>query len=177
MVKFLDEKREKKRIIALAITGPFFVIILPLLMSIGGYFLDIALFLPKIFFFPLNLIIGIPLAINGFFWGIWSNVDLYKKGKGSPVPTKDTESIFLVESGPFKYSRNPMTFGTYFIYVGLGVMFNLISMVLILATIMLVFLIVYQKKIEEKGLEERFGDSYKEYKSKTSYLIPWFPKK
>jgi len=173
----LDEKREKKRILALVISGPFFVVILPLLMSLGAYFLDILLFLPKIIIFPFNLIIGIPLAINGFFWGIWSNVDLYRKGKGSPVPTKDTESIFLVESGPFKYSRNPMTFGTYFIYVGIGVMLNLISMILILATLMMALLIAYQKRIEEKGLEARFGDSYREYKSKTSYIIPWFPKK
>ena len=50
-------------------------------------------------------------------------------------------------------------------------------MLFILATLMIVRLIAYQKRVEEKGLEAVFGDSYGVYRSKTSYIIPWFPKK
>ena len=172
-----DEKRRRKRFIAVVLSGVFFVVILPIIVSFVGYFFDILIRIPKIFIFPINLIIGLPFAVIGFFWGIWSNLDLFRTGKGSPVPGKDTETIFLVNSGPYKYCRNPMIFGTYFIYVGLGMLFNIMSLILIIASFMLVSLIIYVKKEEEKKLEERFGESYVQYKAKTSFIIPWIPKK
>ncbi|NHI91085.1 MAG: isoprenylcysteine carboxylmethyltransferase family protein [Candidatus Lokiarchaeota archaeon] len=173
----MNDERKKNRILALVFGGILFVIILPVNLSIAAFFLDILLFIPGIFIFPINLITGIPILIIGFFWAIWANVDLFDKGKGSPVPTKSTETIFLVNSGPYKYSRNPMIFGTYFIFVGIGMLFDLITLILIIATLMLVGLIIYVKITEEKRLEERFGESYRDYKRKTSFIIPWISKK
>lgn len=37
--------------------------------------------------------------------------------------------------------------------------------------------ILYHKKVEEKELLERFGREYEEYRRRTSFLIPWPPKK
>ena len=115
------------------------------------------------------------MLIFGFFWGVWSNLDLFRKGKGSPVPTKSTQTTFLVASGPYKYCRNPMIFGTVLIYAGLGILVDSLSLYLIIAPTMLILLCLYVKLREEQALEARFGAPYLEYKNSTSFVIPWFP--
>jgi protein-S-isoprenylcysteine O-methyltransferase Ste14 len=45
-----------------------------------------------------------------------------------------------------------------------------------LAIIYPVGILIYIKLIEEKELEERFGSEYLEYKRRTPFLIPHFPK-
>ncbi|MFX1294120.1 MAG: methyltransferase family protein [Promethearchaeota archaeon] len=113
--------------------------------------------------------------ILGFFWPIWANIDLFTKGKGSPIPTKSTQTIFLAVSGPYRYCRNPMIFGTFLIFAGLGIFVNSLSLLLIIAPIILILLCLYVKLREEQALEGRFGAPYLEYKNLTSFVIPWFP--
>jgi protein-S-isoprenylcysteine O-methyltransferase Ste14 len=80
----------------------------------------------------------------------------------------------LLVSGPFHYCRNPMSFGTILIYVGISLLIRSWS-ALGIAVIFSGLLIVYLKRIEEQELEIRFGEKYLEYKKKTSFLIPRFP--
>jgi len=177
MEMILTEKRKKNRTLVLAFGGIIFLAIVPVVLILSSLFLDSVLGVPPVLVFPFNIIIGIPCTGFGFVWGIWSNAYLFKKGSGSPVPTRHTETVYLVDSGPYKYCRNPMIFGTTFIYAGLGILLDAIFLILLFAPIFLILLILYVKFIEEKGLEKRFGDSYLEYKKKTSFVIPWFNKK
>ena len=108
----MGEARQKKRIIALIVGGIVTLAVLPILLALLARSIDRWLNLPIILQSPLNWIISIPILIVGFFWGIWANLDLVRKGEGSPIPTKSTETIFLVNSGPYRYCRNPMIFGS-----------------------------------------------------------------
>ncbi len=173
----MNDNRTRKRIVALIIGGIFVVGILPALSIILAIALDNFFRFPKLLFNPWNFIVSIPILILGFFWAIWANMDLFTKGKGSPIPTKYTQTIFLVASGPYRYCRNPMIFGTFLIFAGLGVFVNSLSLLLIITPIILILLCVYVKVREEKALEKRFGASYLEYKNSTSFIIPWFPSK
>lgn len=175
----IKEKQSRivKRILALIISGIYVVIILPVIGILVSLYFDSLFNLPDFIPFPINIIIGIIILVNGLFWGIWSNLELYKRGKGSPVPLKGTHTRVVVISGPYKYTRNPMIFGYSLMWVGLGFLFNSIILLLGFALIITILLIIMVKVWEEKNLEKRFGNSYLEYKSKVSFLIPLPSKK
>ncbi|MFX0000341.1 MAG: methyltransferase family protein [Candidatus Hermodarchaeota archaeon] len=118
---------------------------------------------PKFVPIPINMIIAIILLVNGFFWAIWSNIELYRRGKGSPVPLKGTHTTVLVIKGPYKYTRNPMIFGYILIWIGLSFLINSIFLLLGFTLIIIILLIIFVKVWEEKNLEKRFGNSYTEY--------------
>jgi len=172
----MDDNRKRNRMIALIVGGIVIIAVLPLLLTLLALSIDRWLNLPIILLYPLNLVISIPILIVGFFWGIWSNLYLFEKGQGSPIPTKSTETIFLVNSGPYKYCRNPMIFGYVLIFVGLGLLFNSWSLMVLISATVFGLLIIYVKLKEEADLEKRFGESYKKYKENTSIVIPWFSK-
>lgn len=169
--------RKIKRILALIISGVYLVIILPTIGILVSLYIDSLFNFPEFIPFPFNIIISILILINGFFWGIWSNFELYKRGKGSPVPLKGTHTLVLVIRGPYKYTRNPMVFGYILMWIGLGVLFNSIFLLSGFSLIITILLIIVVKVWEEKNLEKRFGNTYKEYKKKVSFLIPLPTKK
>jgi protein-S-isoprenylcysteine O-methyltransferase Ste14 len=76
--------------------------------------------MPKIIPFSLNISVAILLLGIGFFFAIWSNFEMYRSDKGSPVPLKETHTAELVIKGPYKYSRNPMVFRYILFWIGLG---------------------------------------------------------
>jgi protein-S-isoprenylcysteine O-methyltransferase Ste14 len=167
----------KFRIIALIWSGILVLIIFPSLATWGALLIDSYFIVPKITSFPINIIIGIVIWIPGFFWSIWANVDLFRRGKGSPVPLKASETKILVITGPYRYSRNPMIFGYVFIWVGFGFFFNSYTLLLGFSLLVTFLLVIFVKTWEEKDLEKRFGDSYRKYKNEVSFLIPLPPKK
>ncbi len=71
----------------------------------------------------------------------------------------------LVESGPYRFTRNPMYIGLTLLYTGLVIFFQLPwGLVLVPAVIWLITNLVI--KPEEKYLEARFGKQYMEYKDR-----------
>lgn len=112
---------------------------------------------------------GIPWVGWAVLWQLW-------KGRGTPVPWVPTQEF--LPSGPYRYCRNPMMFGFFIYLAGWAALFNREgSWVAVLVLMILVILGI--KRIEEKELEQRFGDAYREYKKKTPFIIPKFrfPKK
>ncbi|MFX1391601.1 MAG: methyltransferase family protein [Promethearchaeota archaeon] len=169
--------RRTKRILALVFSGIYVVIILPILGVLVSLYLDSIAGLPKFLPFPINVIIAIIVLIFGFFWALWSNLEIFHSGKGSPVPLKGTQTVMLVIKGPYKYTRNPMVFGYILIWIGLGFLFNSIFLLFGFSLLITLLLIVFVKLWEEKNLEKRFGNSYSEYKKRVSFLIPLPSKK
>lgn len=167
----------KKRVGALIGSGFLVVIIFPLIGIIVSLLIDNLFNLPKLIPLPINLIIAFPLLVWGFFWSIWSNYELFKVGKGSPVPLKDVHTIMVVSSGPYKFSRNPMIFGYIFIWVGLGILTNSFFLTFGLSVIVTLFLIIMVKIWEEKHLEQLFGEPYIKYKKEVSFIIPFKKKR
>jgi len=172
-----NQSNLKFRIFALIWSGILVLIIFPLLATWASLLIDFFFEIPNILPFPINIIIGIVVWIPGFFWSIWANLDLFRRGKGSPVPLKDSETSILVITGSYRYCRNPMIFGYGLIWVGFGFFFNSYTLLLGFSLLVVILLVIFVKTWEEKDLEKRFGDSYRNYKNKVSFLIPLPPKK
>lgn len=91
------------------------------------------------------------------------------KGKGTLAPWAPTQK--LVVTGPYRYTRNPMISGVFFILLG-----EFLSVgspkLFIWATCFLVINTVYFIFSEEPGLEKRFGEQYVIYRKNVPMWIP-----
>jgi len=120
------------------------------------------------------------LLVIGLIYGIWSVVIQNTVGQGGPVEIGNVEispkTRNLVVSGPYKYTRNPMLFGTFLIYLAFALFINSITAVLLVCAIF-VFMLAVVVKMEEKRLLKDFGKQYEEYRRKVSMFIPWFQRK
>ena len=98
------------------------------------------------------------LGVAGFAWRI-----LTRKRARTPIHNARTP-MMLVESGPFRFTRNPMyVFGSIG-YAGLAVLFGQPwSLALLAAVVVTTHYGVVLK--EEEYLERRFGDAYRRYKA------------
>ena len=56
-----------------------------------------------------------------------------------------------------------MAFGTFIYYLGIGIILGSLSFIALTFLVVMVVLLLYIKKIEEKELEERFGEKYVKY--------------
>jgi protein-S-isoprenylcysteine O-methyltransferase Ste14 len=145
-----------------------FLVALPIL------FIWIASFVKNIFSFDLPVIIEYLLSIIilglGLFLLIWASYFQWKIGIGTAAPNAPTQH--LVVSGPYRLCRNPIELGAIFYYFGIGTLYG--GVVIGVVGFILGFVIgsLYHKYIEEKELEIRFGDEYKEYKKFTPFLFP-----
>ena len=70
----------------------------------------------------------------------------------------------LVISGPFQFSRNPMYVARTVLYLGLGVLMNALCVVAVLVPLLLVMQYGVIRR-EERYLEAKFGDAYRQYRS------------
>jgi protein-S-isoprenylcysteine O-methyltransferase Ste14 len=95
------------------------------------------------------------------------------RGQGFPLMmlTKKLADHLL-----YKRTRNPMMLGLFLTFVGIGLLigssfFTLWSLIGFIPAI-----IFWLKFVEERELEMRFGQSYREYKRRVPFLIPSFHK-
>ena len=119
------------------------------------------------------------LLVVGFLFGITSIVYQNVVGKGGPLEISNIEispkTKNLVVTGPYRYTRNPMLFGTILIYLAFALIINSFTSILLVVIFAAFMLTIVVKKEEERLLKD-FGDQYEQYRKKTSMIIPWFPK-
>jgi len=77
----------------------------------------------------------------------------------------------LVTSGPFKLIRHPQYLSQILMDIGGGIA-TLSYIVIIIALIEVPFLIM-RALLEEKILEKHFKENFSEYKSKSSFMLPF----
>jgi protein-S-isoprenylcysteine O-methyltransferase Ste14 len=157
------------RVIAMIFAGILFIFLIPYALIIAIPKLDALLHLPSYFFGLVNFIVGGIMLLSGLFFAWWSIGMQLFTANGTPLPMIPTQKLLI--SGPFRYCRNPMTFGTICAYGGVGVA---VGSVASLFTVALFggLLILYLKRIEEHELAVRFGQDYLDYKAKTPFMIP-----
>jgi len=108
--------------------------------------------------------------VLGMFLAIWSVRTFYTKGgEGTPGPWRPVSNLII--SGPYRYVRNPMLLGVFFLLLFESIFFNSI-LLFFWFIIFFVGNIIYFKNYEEKELIKRFGAEYEDYKNKVSMLIP-----
>jgi len=160
-----------QRFLATLLAGVIFVFLIPFGLVVLAPRLDQRLMLSLIPFGSVVLVISVLMILFGFAFAMWSIFAQLLYARGTPLPIMATQELLV--SGPFRYCRNPMSFGTILVYLGIGLLVRSWS-ALGAGLIFSGLLIVYLKMIEERELAIRFGDKYLEYKQETSFLIPRF---
>jgi protein-S-isoprenylcysteine O-methyltransferase Ste14 len=112
-------------------------------------------------------IVGVIIVVAGLVL-IFSALATFRRTGQDPKPW--TPSPELIVQGPYRSTRNPMYVGLACILVGLGLALNNLWFLLLAAVALLVvhFIAVLP---EEKYLNEKFGSSYKEYRTKVRRYI------
>lgn len=152
------------------------MIVVPYLYFLATRAIDSQLGYPQGISYPVssNLFAAALSGLIGIFWILWGYSYLHFEGKGSPVeafgmalyPTQ-----FLVTTGPYAYTRNPMVFGLLFLLLTVAFYAGSISG-LVLVPILAIFAAGYLRIFEEPNLLKRFGDDYAKYLQNTPMLIP-----
>ncbi len=162
------------KLIALLLAGGLFLGLIPYALLRGLPGLEDRLGIPIMPSSPVVIIAGILLLIIGAPIGFGTVLTQIFKASGTPLPMFPTQK--LLTGGLYTWSRNPMVFGTLTAYLGLSLLSASWSAV-ILTILFAVFLVLYVKLVEERELAARFGQPYLDYKKKTSFIIPWPPKR
>jgi protein-S-isoprenylcysteine O-methyltransferase Ste14 len=160
------------RIVVTLLAGMLFVILIPYTIIVFCPALDRLLGLPSIKVGAVNLIIGGIMLVVGLFFGFWSNFMEVGQGRGTPLPIMPTQELLV--KGPFRYCRNPMTFGAILAYLGIGVSVGTIAGI-VLVLCFGALMMFYLKRFEERELAERFGEAYLQYRQEVPFIIPRFP--
>jgi protein-S-isoprenylcysteine O-methyltransferase Ste14 len=158
-----------ERIRALMIEGIFFMFILPASLYYFSRLLDRQLNLPSLTFGGFNIFTGSVLMVAGLLFAWWSIYVQFTIGRGTPVPIMATQELIIQK--PYNYCRNPMALGTIVAGLGLAILLGSYSAVVIVLTLA-VILLSYIKFLEEKEMELRFGEAYREYRKQTPFIIP-----
>ena len=90
----------------------------------------------------------------------------FKKHQTTINPLNLTKTSSLVNTGIFKYTRNPMYLGMVFILLSIALKFNLYGGLIVLF-FFFSFITKFQIIPEEKAMENLFGEKYKKYKTTT----------
>ncbi len=125
--------------------------------------------IPSLFTFSFK-VAGLVLTAFGLYlisWCCWLQFTLGQGTTGFSEPTKK-----LVISGPYGSVRNPMMTGHFIFFAGIGFLFDLGAMFLIMP-IFILAIHTFTILIEEPNLEKRFGQEWIDYVKR----VPrWFPR-
>jgi len=103
---------------------------------------------------------GLALVVFGVGILIWGRRALVAGGTNvDPL----LPSTAVVTSGPYRFSRNPLYVGLAIVYLGLALAFDVWWGIVLLVLVLLVMHMgVIQR--EERYLERKFGDAYRQYR-------------
>jgi protein-S-isoprenylcysteine O-methyltransferase Ste14 len=85
------------------------------------------------------------------------------KRAGTNIPPNQP-TLAIVTDGPFRFTRNPLYLATAGLYVGIALLVNALCPLVLLLP-MLVILDWGVVRCEERYLEAKFGDSYRDYRA------------
>lgn len=108
----------------------------------------------------IGLVLGVTLAATG-------RRTMIKHGT-NVNPTQPTTAI--VDTGPFRFTRNPLYVGLTLTYIGLSVLLNTWWSLILLIPVWIVmhFLVVRR---EEAYLERKFGNTYLNYRGRVRRYV------
>jgi protein-S-isoprenylcysteine O-methyltransferase Ste14 len=163
--------RLRRRVIAIFFLGLLFMAVVAVVI---GWMVEIQIGWLAFDLGRLNRVLGFAGTAGGLVLVVWSVRIQYTLGRGTPAPRVPTQR--LVVQGPYAYTRNPMTLGALFMYLGIGVWLGS-GAIIALTLIVFSLLLSYIHARETRELTERFGVDYLEYKKRTSFLFPRFQRR
>ena len=120
--------------------------------------------------FPVSIIlfvVGIPVVV-------WT-ISRFFRARGTPIPFSPPTGF--VTDGLYRLVRNPMHLGWALVLIGLAVLRQSCSLLVIGVPFFITAHIIYYILVEEKELEKKFGQAYLDYKKHVGMFIPNFWKK
>ena len=150
--------------IGLAIFGVFTA-----LFVLAAVVVDRLLSLPSLLPEGARLPVSIPVMAVGAAGTAWSALH-FLRVKGTPVPFNPPPKV--VNTGPYRYVRNPMLTGVFLFLFGVGFYINSFSLIFFFTPLFVLVNVWELKKIEEPELMKRLGDEYMEYQRHTPMFIP-----
>ena len=137
----------------------------------GGAFLIV---LVLNYFWPLRITrpsvaepLGLVVVLAALGLVLWGRTTMHGAGTNiSPLKPATT----LVDSGPYRFSRNPLYVAMTLLFVGLTLLINsLWGVVLLVPVILLLHFGVVRR--EERYLERKFGEEYDRYRSRVRRYV------
>jgi protein-S-isoprenylcysteine O-methyltransferase Ste14 len=162
-------------VVGYAISLTVFAFAIPAAIIVFGRGLDRALNLPRWYFGAVNPAVAIVLGGWGIAWMVWSWWHLLTRGRGHPTEAFGVEitpvTRELVTGGPYARTRNPMVFGYFFVMLGIAALHGSAGMLMVIAGLAVIGW-VNTAFFEEPHLDRRFGDAYREYRSRVPRFLP-----
>jgi protein-S-isoprenylcysteine O-methyltransferase Ste14 len=116
-----------------------------------------------------GLWVGAVFGLGGLALAIWTVRLFVAGGEGTPAPWDPPHK--LVVRGPYRHVRNPMISGVLFMLLAEALILDSWPIAVWLGIFFLANAI-YIPRVEEPGLEARFGEDYRRYRA----AVPrWFP--
>ena len=117
---------------------------------------------------PLAMMLGVALVAAGLAFTVWARVHLGRNWSATVTLKDDHE---LIRSGPYRLVRHP-------IYTGILVAFAGSALVrgewrAALAVVIVLAALWRKLRLEERWLEETFGEAYARYRAEVAALIPF----
>lgn len=121
-----------------------------------------------------NSALGLLGIAIGAYLVLWSVSIQYTLGQGTPSPRAATQN--LITTGPYTFTRNPMTLGAACFYLGVAIWSGSVP-VIVLVLVIFAGLLTFIYFHETRELTGRFGPDYVEYRHRTPFLFPTFRRK
>ena len=121
---------------------------------------------------PLSVILlvsGLVLVVVGLILFVGTVRLFSQHGEGSIMPWDPTQR--LIVRGVYRHVRNPMHTGVFLVLFGEGLLLRSTPLLVLVAAVVVLHLF-YIPLSEERGLERRFGEAYREYKRNVPRWIP-----
>ena len=105
--------------------------------------------------------------VCGVILGVWS-IGLFQRAHTNVMPIQPTTA--LVISGPYRLTRNPIYLGFLCIYIAAALWFGVLWALLLAPLVVLAVQRLAISK-EERYLEQKFGDAYRQYRARVRRWI------
>jgi protein-S-isoprenylcysteine O-methyltransferase Ste14 len=111
---------------------------------------------------------GAALALAGFLFTVWAREHLGRNWSGIVTVKQDHE---LIVDGPYALVRHPIYTGLLLAFAGTGLALGEWRGVL---AVVIALLALWRKlRIEERWMQEQFGEQYRAYKHRVAALVPF----
>lgn len=159
----------KRRLISTPIAAIIFFGIITLFI-LCGLWVDTLLSLQSING-SWRFIVSAILFLPGLFLAGLS-VSQFIRTKGTPVPISPPPK--LITTGLYAHARNPMIIGGFFLLEGLGFLLGSLAVIVVFAPLPVLLYVLFIVTVEERELEMRFGEEYRDYKRRVPRFFPRF---
>ena len=114
------------------------------------------------------IIAGTAITVGGLAFAIWARLHLGKSWTGLPAIRESHE---MVRTGPYSAVRNPIYTGMLVALAGSAIATGYTAVVLFFLVALCVFM--GKIRVEERLLEDEFGEDYVRYKREVKALVPF----